>query len=69
MVKFKKFFLIIFVLPLALIVDFVLYALTKNCVNCGSFLTFLESEGALSFPIIVSLGDYVTRVFNQKGKK
>ena len=62
MKKLKKFLLLIFVLPVALIFDFIIFSLTRNCPTCGSFNAWLTSEAALSFPLIVLLGDWINRI-------
>lgn len=50
----KKSAVVIIILPLTLLLDLVLFAFLKNCPSCGSFWEFVKTEGALSFPIVVS---------------
>jgi len=56
--KFQKLLLFIFVLPVTIFLDLILFAATRNCPTCGSFSQFLLSEGALSFPIVVELTEW-----------
>lgn len=57
--KIHKAALFILVLPVTLFLDFILYSFTKACPTCGSFVAWLETEGALSFPIVVGLSEWV----------
>ena len=59
MQKLKKLLLFIFVLPITLLLDFVMFSFTRNCPSCGSFSAWLTHEGALSFPLVILLGDYI----------
>lgn len=52
----------LFVLPMTIFLDFILFSLSRNCPSCGSFQAWLASEAALSFPLIVSLGDWFNRL-------
>ncbi|MBM3283100.1 hypothetical protein FJY90_02500 [Candidatus Gottesmanbacteria bacterium] len=58
----KKILLFLFILPLTLLLDLAFYAATRNCPGCGSFWQWVGSEGALSFPIVISLMEYVKRL-------
>lgn len=62
--KLHKVILFIIILPIAIILDLVIYALVKQCPTCGSFGTFVKTEGALSFPFIVGLSDWLRMTFN-----
>lgn len=53
--KFQKFALFLLVLPLTIFLDFIMYGVLNSCPACGSFTTFLKTESALSFPIIVEI--------------
>ena len=52
----------LFVLPLTVFLDFIIFSLSRNCATCGSFQVWLSSEAALSFPLIVTLGDWFNRL-------
>lgn len=60
--KLHKVLLFLLVLPLTLVLDFILYSFTKSCPTCGSFAVWLETEGALSFPIVVGLSEWVRQI-------
>ncbi len=60
--KLQKVFLFILILPLTLFLDLILYALVKTCPSCGSFWQWVETEGALSFPIVVGLTQYLNNI-------
>ncbi|OGG10943.1 hypothetical protein A3J20_05720 [Candidatus Gottesmanbacteria bacterium RIFCSPLOWO2_02_FULL_42_29] len=62
MSKLKKIMLFLFVLPLTVFLDFIIFSLSRNCASCGSFQAWLTSEAALSFPLIVTLGDWFNRL-------
>src|SRR3989338_7752838 len=62
MSKLKKLLLFLFVLPLTIFLDFIIFSMSRNCATCGSFQVWLSSEAALSFPLIVSLGDWFNRL-------
>jgi len=68
--KLHKALLFILVLPMTIFLDFILYSFTKACPSCGSFTAWLETEGALSFPVVVGLsswfGQLMTRIKIQK---
>lgn len=55
--------LLLLVLPLTLVLDLILYGFIKTCPTCGNFWQFLESEGALSFPIVVGITEWLTQIF------
>lgn len=57
-----KIVFILLLLPVTLFLDLILYAMVKTCPSCGSFWQFVETEGALSFPVIISIGQW----FRQK---
>lgn len=59
----KKVLLLIVVLPLTLVLDFILYAFVKNCPSCGSYWQFIETEGALSFPIVIGATEWLNELF------
>ncbi|OGG02861.1 hypothetical protein A2W14_06455 [Candidatus Gottesmanbacteria bacterium RBG_16_37_8] len=65
MKKLKKLALFVFVLPITVLLDFILFSLTKSCPTCGSFNQWLASEGALSFPLVVSLGDFLSQLLTE----
>ena len=65
MKKIKKFLLFIFVLPVTILLDFILFSLTRSCPTCGSFNQWLASEAALSFPLVVSLGDWMVQILTE----
>ena len=63
--RLKKLLLLVFVLPLTLFFDFIIFSLTKTCPSCGSFSQWLSSEAALSFPLIVLLGEWINRILTE----
>ncbi|OGG00806.1 hypothetical protein A3D78_01725 [Candidatus Gottesmanbacteria bacterium RIFCSPHIGHO2_02_FULL_39_14] len=65
MKKIKKLLLFIFILPVTIILDFILFSLTRSCPTCGSFSAFLASEAALSFPLVVALGDWISQILTE----
>jgi hypothetical protein len=71
--KLRRFILFLFVLPVTVALDLVLYGITQSCPSCTSFTQWLRTEGALSFPIIVELTEWfqqriVSRIV-EKGEK
>ena len=60
--KIKKIALLVFVLPVSLLFDFIIFSLTRNCATCGSFSQFISNGAALSFPLIVLLGDWINKI-------
>ena len=62
MKKIKKYLLFIFVLPVTLLLDFILFSFIRSCPSCGSFGQWLSSEAALSFPLIVLLSDWIHQI-------
>lgn len=56
--KSSKFILFILILPMTLLLDLILFALTRSCPGCGSFTQWIQSEGALSFPVVVSFTEW-----------
>lgn len=60
--KLQKILLFLFVLPLTLFLDLILYAFVKTCPNCGSFLDWVKTEGALSFPLVMGLEEWLSQV-------
>ncbi len=60
--KLQKVFLFILILPVTLFFDLILYALVKTCPSCGNFWQWVETEGALSFPIVVGLTQYINHI-------
>jgi len=63
--KLSKIILFIFVLPITLFLDLILYAFVKTCPTCGSFLDWVKTEGALSFPLVVSLSEYMNNIISE----
>jgi len=63
--SFKKLLLFLLVLPITLLLDLILYAFVKTCPTCGTFGEWLATEGALSFPIVISLTDYLKQVLEE----
>ena len=57
-----KLLIFLFILPLTLFLDLMLYGMLNICPTCGSFSTWLQTEGALSFPIIVGLGGWLSQL-------
>jgi hypothetical protein len=57
--KLSKVILFIFILPATLILDFILFSLVKACPSCESFWAWVGTEGALSFPIVVGLTEWL----------
>lgn len=47
------------ILPLTLILDIILFNLTRACPTCGSFSQFIQTEGALSFPLVVGFMELI----------
>lgn len=64
--KPRKFILFLLVLPLTLFLDFILYSFTKACPSCGSYSQWLQTEGALSFPIVVGVSEWLGQYFQKK---
>ncbi len=62
----KKAALAVFILPLTLLLDLVLFAFLKNCPSCGSFWEFVRTEGALSFPLVVGIINWVENLSLQR---
>lgn len=62
----RRVVLFVLILPMTLFLDFILYSFTKACPSCGSFTVWLETEGALSFPIVVGLSDWVRQYFPKR---
>jgi len=60
--RIKKLLLFLFILPVTVFFDFILFSLTRNCPSCGSFSQWLASEAALSFPLVVSLSDFLNTI-------
>ncbi|PIP32742.1 hypothetical protein COV53_04905 [Candidatus Gottesmanbacteria bacterium CG11_big_fil_rev_8_21_14_0_20_37_11] len=56
--KLKKFLIFIFILPLTLFLDLIIYGMVKTCPTCGSFSQWIQTEGALSFPIVVGISEW-----------
>ncbi|OGG15664.1 hypothetical protein A3D77_01395 [Candidatus Gottesmanbacteria bacterium RIFCSPHIGHO2_02_FULL_39_11] len=69
--KLSRIFLFIFVLPVTLFLDFILYAILQTCPGCSTFSGFLKTEGALSFPFVIELTEWIHRVIKNSliGKK
>ncbi|MBI3380220.1 hypothetical protein HY029_05695 [Candidatus Gottesmanbacteria bacterium] len=67
--KWQKVLLFLLILPVTLILDFILYSFTKACPACGSFTAWLETEGALSFPLVVGLSEWFGQVFHHSEQK
>jgi hypothetical protein len=63
--KLKNLLLFLFVLPLTLFLDFILYAMLKSCPSCGSFGEWLKTEGAISFPVVISLSEWVEQFISR----
>jgi len=63
--KAQKLLLFIFVLPVTLLLDLILFAFIRNCPSCGSFSQFIASEGALSFPMVVGLTQWFSQVVSK----
>lgn len=59
--KFKRLFLFILILPLTLFLDLILYAMINTCPTCTSFAQWIQTEGALSFPIVVGLTEWFSQ--------
>lgn len=64
--KLSKMILFLLILPVSLLLDLILYAFIKTCPSCGSFSVWLKTEGALSFPIVVSLTQWTEQLINRK---
>lgn len=62
----KKAFLFIFVLPLTLLLDLILFAFIRECPSCGSFSQFIASEGALSFPMVAGISEWFNQLIAKK---
>lgn len=60
--KLSKIFLFLLVLPLTLILDVILFNLTRACPTCGSFSEFIKQEGALSFPLVVGIMSWIENI-------
>lgn len=57
--RFHKLAIFILILPLTLFLDLILYGFTKSCPTCGSFWAWVQTEGALSFPIVIGLTEWI----------
>jgi hypothetical protein len=60
--KISKIILFLLILPVSLLLDLILYAFIKTCPSCGSFSVWVQTEGALSFPIVVSLTQWIEQI-------
>lgn len=67
--KPQKLLLFLFALPVTIILDLILYSFTKACPSCGSFTVWLQTEGALSFPIVVGLSEWFGQFFPRSPKR
>ncbi|OGG26441.1 hypothetical protein A2960_06205 [Candidatus Gottesmanbacteria bacterium RIFCSPLOWO2_01_FULL_39_12b] len=65
MKRLKNILLFIFVLPLTLFLDLILYAALKTCPTCESFWAWVGTEGAISFPIVVVVTEWFGRVLER----
>jgi len=61
--KIQKVLVFLLILPLTLFLDLILYSLIQTCPSCGSFWQWVGSEGALSFPLVVSLEEWFSQSF------
>lgn len=59
--KLYKILLFLLVLPLTLFLDLILFAFIRTCPTCGNYWQFLTSEGALSFPIVIGLTEWLNQ--------
>ena len=59
--KLYKILLFLLVLPLTLVLDLILFAFIRTCPACGNFWQFLTTEGALSFPIVVGITEWLNQ--------
>jgi len=57
--KFHRILFFVLVFPLTLVLDIIFFNLTRACPSCGSFSQFIQTEGALSFPFVVSIMNFV----------
>ncbi len=67
--KLQKVFLFILILPVTLLFDLILYALVKTCPSCGNFWQWVETEGALSFPIVVGLTGWFSQLLRLRSHR
>ena len=56
---FKYAGIVILILPLTLLFDLIIYGVVKSCPACGNFWQFVETEGALSFPIVAGITQWI----------
>jgi hypothetical protein len=64
--KLRHIILFILILPLTLVLDFILFAFTRVCPSCGSFWQFVQTEGALSFPMVVGFIQWFEQILIDK---
>lgn len=64
--RFRKIFLFLLILPLTLFLDLILYAMMNVCPACSSFTQWLQTEGALSFPIVVGLVEWARQFYEHR---
>ncbi len=60
--KIQKVIFFLLVLPLTLLLDLIIFAFVKTCPSCSSFWQWVSSEGAISFPLVVSLSEYFSQL-------
>lgn len=69
---FKRFILFLFILPLTIFLDFILFSLIKTCPSCESFTKFIAQEGAISFPLVTDFSNWLNQLitsFQNANKK
>lgn len=64
--KLSKIFLFLLVLPLTLILDLILFNVIRTCPTCGSFSQFIQTEGALSFPFVVGIMNWLQSIVSRR---
>ena len=64
--KFTKFLLFLLIFPLTIILDFLVFSMLRTCPTCGSFSQFVTSEGAISFPLVVEISQWVRQLIPPK---
>lgn len=66
--KFSRLPLLLLVFPLTVVLDFLVFSMLRSCPTCGSFSQFVTSEGALSFPIVVEISQWVRQLIPPQKK-
>lgn len=64
--KLSKIFLFLLILPLTILLDLILFAFLRTCPTCGSFSQFIKQEGALSFPLVIGIAQWLEQFVSRR---